>query len=86
MHRRDGRLGRSVRTVGDFTDGHGRAALAALSGLTCAAEPGVHPRVRPPARPGGSRAGRAGRAGALMAGAAVRESVTLAGQARSLPP
>jgi hypothetical protein len=37
-----------VRTVGDFTDGHGRAALAAFSGVTCTAESGVHPRVRPP--------------------------------------
>ncbi len=49
MQRWDGRyapLGRSVRTVGDFTDGHGRAVLAAFSGL------------------------------------AVRESVTLAGQAK----
>ena len=39
------------------TDGHGRAALAACSGLTCAAESSVHPRV-PARRPGGSpRAG-----------------------------
>jgi hypothetical protein len=34
-----------VRTVGVFTDGHGRAALAACPGLTCAAESGVHLRV-----------------------------------------
>jgi len=27
--------GRSVRTVGCFTDGHGRAAAAACSGLAC---------------------------------------------------
>jgi hypothetical protein len=31
-----------VRTVVVFTDGHGRAAPAACSGLTCAAEPGVY--------------------------------------------
>jgi hypothetical protein len=31
-----------VRTVGCFTDGHGRAAPAACSGLTRAAEPGVY--------------------------------------------
>ena len=36
---------RSVRTVGYFTDGHGRAALAAFPGLTGAPEPGVDPRV-----------------------------------------
>ena len=70
-----------MRTVGVFTDGHGRAALAACSGLTCAAESSVHPRVRPPGGPVVPGAGRAGRAGALMAGAAVRESVTLAGRA-----
>jgi hypothetical protein len=34
-------LERSVRTVGDFTDGHGRAALAACSGLMRAAESAV---------------------------------------------
>ena len=38
---------RSVRTVGVSTDGHGRAALAAFPGLTCAPESGVHPRVSP---------------------------------------
>ena len=50
-----------MRTVGCFTDGHGRAAPAACSGLTCAAEPGVHP-VCPPGGPrdspdGGGREG-----------------------------
>src|ERR1700677_1529613 len=39
--------GRSVCTVGFFTDGHGRAALAACSGLTCAVELGVHPLCPP---------------------------------------
>ena len=32
-----------MRTVGLSTDGHGRAALVACSGLTHAAELGVHP-------------------------------------------
>jgi hypothetical protein len=32
-----------VRTVGCFTDGHGRATLAWCSGLTWAAESGTHP-------------------------------------------
>jgi hypothetical protein len=55
------------RTVGAHrrlsTDGHGRAALASCSGLTCAVESGVHPRVST-RRPGGSpRAGRAGKGG-----------------------
>jgi hypothetical protein len=36
-----------VHTVGFSTDGHGRAALAACFGLTCAAEPGVHPLCPP---------------------------------------
>jgi hypothetical protein len=36
----------SVRTVGVSTDGHGRAAPAACPALTCAAESGVHLRVR----------------------------------------
>jgi hypothetical protein len=39
-----GACGRSVRTVGVSTDGHGRAAVAAFPGLTCAPESGVHPR------------------------------------------
>ena len=74
--------GRSVCTVGFSADGHGRAALAACSGLTCAAESSVHPGVSAQ-RPGGfprEWCGR-GRAGALMAGSTVRESVTLAGRA-----
>jgi hypothetical protein len=66
-----------VHTVGFSTDGHGRAALAACSGLTCAAEPGVHP-LCPPRLPGCFR-GREG--GALMAEAAVQVSVTVAGWA-----
>jgi hypothetical protein len=52
---------RSVRTVGVSTDGHGRAALAAFPGLTCAPESGVHPRVSPVrviARDEGGRDGR----------------------------
>ena len=73
-------FGRSVRTVGIFTDGHGRAALALCPGLTRGAESSVHPCV--PARwledfPGLMRAGKAG---ALMAGRAIRESMTLAGR------
>ena len=47
----DGRcaqLGRSVRTVGCFTDGHGRAARADCPGLTRGVESSVHPCV--PAR------------------------------------
>ena len=61
----------------DRTDGPRRAR----AGLTRAAESGVHPGVsaREPARFPGARA--AGKAGALMAGATVRESVTLAGRA-----
>ena len=47
--------------------------------MTCAAESGVHPCVRPPAR-WFARGGR-GKAGALMARAVVRESVTVAGRA-----
>jgi hypothetical protein len=83
--------GRSVRTVGFFTDGHGRGPHARTShgrgprrpyvGLTCLSEvERAFPCVRPlPGRfPG--RGGR-GRAGAVMAGLAVRESVTLAGRA-----
>ena len=57
MHSYDGRcaqLWRSVHTVGDSTDGHGRAALTAFSGLSVNAEPGVHlcghPAVRAPSR------------------------------------
>jgi len=44
MHSYDGRraqLRRSGDTVGDSTDGHGRAALAACPGLRGAAEPGM---------------------------------------------
>ena len=83
--------GRSGRTVGFFTDGHGRGPHARTShgrgprrpyvGLTCLSEvERAFPCVRPlPGRfPG--RGGR-GRAGAVMAGLAVRESVTLAGRA-----
>ena len=36
-----------MRTVDVFTDGHGRAAPAACSGLTCTAEPGVYACARP---------------------------------------
>ncbi len=49
-HSYDGRraqLRRSVCTIGVSTDGHGRAALAVSPGLTHAAGPSVHPRVRP---------------------------------------
>ena len=68
-------------TVGGF---HGRTATdgarrRACPGLARVAEPGVHPCVRP--RPGDFRGRAAGKAGALMAGAAVRETVTLAGRA-----
>ena len=64
-----------------FTDGHGRAVLAACSGLTCAAEPSVYPPVSgcgPAWFPGRERPGKAG---APMTGLAVRESVTVAGRA-----
>jgi hypothetical protein len=62
------------------TDGHGRAAPAAGSGLRCTAEPGVHPWcVRPPVR---GHPGRIGTGGALMA-AAVRERVPVAERARA---
>src|SRR5262249_51996781 len=37
-------------TVGCFTDGHGRAALAACPGLTPGAESSMHPCVSPAAR------------------------------------
>ena len=50
-----------MRTVGFSTDGHGRAALAACSGLTFVAEPGVHPRVRA-RRPASSQETAAGAA------------------------
>src|ERR1035437_2093485 len=50
--------GRSVCTVRFFTDGHGRAAPASCSGLTCAAESGVHPPVSVPQSGGFPRAGR----------------------------
>ena len=67
MHSYDGRcaqLRRSVCTVGDSTDGHGRAALAACPGLRGAAEPGVpsicgRPVVRAVPRDEGGRDGRA---------------------------
>ena len=45
-----------MRTVGVFTDGHGRAALAAFSGLTCAAGWAVH-AVSTPVRPGAEHSG-----------------------------
>jgi hypothetical protein len=57
------------------------APSGAHPGLMCAAESGVHP-VCPPGGPRdfpGARA--AGKAGVLMAGLAVRESVTVAGRA-----
>jgi hypothetical protein len=72
---------RATRTVGRhrrlFTDGHGRAASAACSGLTCAAESSVYPALSARLFPGAGR--REG--GALMARAAGRESVTVAGRA-----
>jgi hypothetical protein len=58
-----GRSVRTVRTVGAhrrrFTDGHGRAALAAFADLARGAETGVHRCVRQAARmvPGTSTAG-----------------------------
>jgi hypothetical protein len=55
-----------VRTVGVSTDGHGRAALAGRSGLTCAAEPGVHPGVHA-RRPVVPWPGGRGRASPLLA-------------------
>ena len=36
-------LERSLRTVGCFTDGHGRGGLAGYLGVTRAGESGVHP-------------------------------------------
>jgi anti-sigma regulatory factor (Ser/Thr protein kinase) len=71
-----------VRTVGFSTDGHGRAAPTACFRL----DPGRRAeRASPCARPRSwviSRAaGRAGKAGALVARAVVRESVTVAGRA-----
>jgi GDP-mannose 4,6 dehydratase len=76
---------RAVRTVGDTvgfprtaTDGPRRRRV---SGLTCAAESSVHSRVSA-RRPGGfPRAVWAGKGGAPMSRAVVRESVTLAGRA-----
>ena len=72
--------GRSVRTVGCFTDGHGRAAPGPCPDLTRATESSVHPRVsaRLPCFRG---CGRPGKSGAAMSGLAVKESVTLAGRA-----
>jgi anti-sigma regulatory factor (Ser/Thr protein kinase) len=70
--------GRSISTVGVFTDGHGRAAPAACSGLTCADESGVY-RLCPP-RPVVSGAGGRREGGALVTEVAVRESVTVAGR------
>jgi hypothetical protein len=65
----------AARTVGVHrrlsTDGHGRAALAACSGLTCVAEPGMSPCARPSIR-GHPGPGGLGKAGALT-GTAVRE-------------
>jgi hypothetical protein len=64
------------------TDGHGRAAPVACSGLTRAAESSVHSRTSGLAAPVISRGrGRPGKAGALMAGLEIRESVTVAGRA-----
>ena len=69
-----------MHTVGFPTDGHGRAALAACSGLTRAAEPGVHPPC-PPRLPGWFRGLGRREGGALMAEAAVQVGVTVAGRA-----
>jgi anti-sigma regulatory factor (Ser/Thr protein kinase) len=80
------RLGGEFRSSGDVgskyqaADESLRAALAAYSGLTNAAESGVHP-LCPPGGPRDFRDGAAGKAGALVVGTAVRESVTLAGKA-----
>jgi len=81
-------LGRSVCIVGTVGAHrrrfHGRLRTGRAGGIV---RLDARRRVRsaslcgPPRRPGGSRARRAGKAGALMAGAAVRESVTLAGRA-----
>jgi hypothetical protein len=73
-------LGRSMCTVGCFTDGHGRAMPVSCSGLTSAAELSVHPYVSA-RRACFPYRRRAGKADEVMAGLAVRETVTLAGQA-----
>lgn len=57
------------------TDGHGRAPSAPYSGFTCAAELSVHPAGS--ACGPGSRGRAAGKAGPLMTGLAIRESVTV---------
>jgi hypothetical protein len=56
-----------------------RCPVRGCLGLTFAAESGVHPPVSPVRVISGNEGGREG--GALMAGLAVRETVTLAGRA-----
>ena len=84
--------GRSVRTVGCFTDGHGRGPRprtshgrgprgARCAGLTFAAELSVHVPASARCPAGFPGRGGRGRAGAVMARVAVRETVTLAGRA-----
>ena len=81
-----------MRTVGCFTDGHGRgprrrtshgrgSARSPCAGLTFVAELSVHVPASARCPAGFPGRGGRGRAGAVMAGAAVRESVTLAGRA-----
>jgi len=81
-----------VRTVGCFTDGHGRGPHARTghgrgprgarcAGLTFAAEVSVHVPASARCPAGFPGRGGRGRAGAVMARVAVRESVTLAGRA-----
>ena len=81
-----------MRTVGCFTDGHGRGPRprtshgrgprgARCAGLTFAAELSVHVPASARCPAGFPGRGGRGRAGAVMARAAVRESVTLAGRA-----
>jgi hypothetical protein len=81
-----------VCTVGCFTDGHGRGPRprtshgrgprgARCAGLTFAAELSVHVPASARCPAGFPGRGGRGRAGAVMARVAVRESVTLAGRA-----
>jgi hypothetical protein len=73
--------GRSVRTVGCFTDGHGRAAPAACPGLDAGRRAGrASPCARLRSRVVSRDAGGWGKAGAQVARAVVRESVTVAGR------
>ena len=75
----------AARTVGVHrrlsTDGHGRAVPVACSGLTYAAESSVHPRTHGLALRLFAGGGRPGKAGGLMAGLEIRESVTVSATA-----